>query len=84
MSRSGVSSVVRHEHEVLHGHLSWDEDAQVWYVAETDVPGLATEAATVEEVEDWLLRMVPELVAVNGGAGTGPLPARTSWRSACP
>jgi predicted RNase H-like HicB family nuclease len=26
----------------------WDEEAEVWYVAETDVPGLATEAATVE------------------------------------
>ena len=30
----------------------WDEEAEVWYVAETDVPGLATEAATVEEMEN--------------------------------
>jgi hypothetical protein len=26
----------------------WDADARVWYVSETDIPGLATEAATVE------------------------------------
>lgn len=47
----------------------WDEEAQVWYVAETDVPGLATEAATVEEMEDKLLRMVPELLALNQAPG---------------
>jgi hypothetical protein len=23
----------------------WDKEAEVWYVAETDVPGLATEAS---------------------------------------
>jgi hypothetical protein len=43
----------------------WDKEAEVWYVAETDVPGLATEAATVEEMEDKLLRMVPELLSLN-------------------
>jgi len=47
----------------------WDEEAQVWYVAETDVPGLATEAATVEEMEDKLLRMVPELIELNVAPG---------------
>jgi predicted RNase H-like HicB family nuclease len=43
----------------------WDQEAKVWFVAETDVPGLATEAATVEEMEGKLLRMVPELIALN-------------------
>ncbi len=47
----------------------WDEEAEVWYVAETDVSGLATEAATVEEMEDKLLRMVPEVLALNGAPG---------------
>jgi predicted RNase H-like HicB family nuclease len=40
----------------------WDEEARVWYVAETDVPGLATEAETVEAMEHKLLLMVPELL----------------------
>lgn len=43
----------------------WDAEAGVWYVSETDVPGLATEAATIEELERKLLRMVPELVELN-------------------
>lgn len=46
----------------------WDKEADVWYVAETDVPGLATEAVTVEEMEDKLLRMVPELLSLNDPA----------------
>ena len=47
----------------------WDQEARVWYVAETDVPGLATESATVEEMEEKLLRMVPELLALNETPG---------------
>ncbi|HET9106193.1 MAG TPA: DUF1902 domain-containing protein [Steroidobacteraceae bacterium] len=43
----------------------WDPEASVWYVSESDVPGLATEAPTVEEMERKLLRMVPELVELN-------------------
>jgi hypothetical protein len=43
----------------------WDDEARMWYVAETDVPGLATEAATLEEMEQKLLRMIPELVELN-------------------
>ena len=53
----------------------WDQEAQVWFVAETDVPGLATEAATVEEMESKLLRMVPELIALNEApAASQPVP----------
>lgn len=43
----------------------WDDEACVWYVAESDVPGLATEAATFEELESKLRVMVPELLALN-------------------
>ena len=43
----------------------WDDEAQVWYVAETDVPGLATEAATLEEMERKLMQMIPELLELN-------------------
>jgi predicted RNase H-like HicB family nuclease len=45
----------------------WDAEAHVWYVAESDVPGLVTEAATVEEMESKLLRMIPELLELNEG-----------------
>lgn len=37
---------------------AWDDEAQVWYVEETDVPGLATEAATLEA----LRRKIPVII----------------------
>jgi predicted RNase H-like HicB family nuclease len=44
----------------------WDDEARVWYVAESDVPGLVTEADTIEEMERKLLDMIPELLELNG------------------
>lgn len=29
----------------------WDSEVSVWYVSESNVPGLATEAATLEAME---------------------------------
>lgn len=43
----------------------WDAEARVWYVADTDVPGLATEADTLEQMERKLAVMIPELLALN-------------------
>jgi predicted RNase H-like HicB family nuclease len=43
----------------------WDPEAEVWYVSESDVPGLATEAATIEELKRKLDVMVPELIELN-------------------
>ncbi|MDA8384496.1 MAG: DUF1902 domain-containing protein [Betaproteobacteria bacterium] len=53
----------------------WDAEASVWYVADSDVPGLVTEAATLEELEAKLLRMVPELIELNeSGAAPATVP----------
>ena len=43
----------------------WDEAARVWYVDESDVPGLATEATTFEQLEQKLVVMIPELLELN-------------------
>lgn len=43
----------------------WDEQAGVWYVVESNVPGLAAEAASKEEMESLLAELVPELVQLN-------------------
>ncbi|MBX3706823.1 MAG: DUF1902 domain-containing protein [Pseudomonadales bacterium] len=43
----------------------WDPDASVWYVADSNVPGLATEADTLEQMERKLAVMIPELLALN-------------------
>lgn len=40
----------------------WDPDAGVWFAMSDDVPGLVTEAATLEELERKLHVMIPELL----------------------
>lgn len=44
----------------------WDEEARVWVAESTDVPGLVTEAETIEKLEDKLRIMIPELLELNG------------------
>lgn len=46
----------------------WDGEAGVWVAESDDVPGLATEAATLEELLAKLAVMVPELLEENGVA----------------
>lgn len=43
----------------------WDAEAQVWVATSEDVPGLATEAETMEGVTQKLRAMVPELLRLN-------------------
>ena len=47
-----------------------DEEAQVWVATSDDVPGLATEADTVDALVKKLQSMIPELLDANGYAGT--------------
>jgi predicted RNase H-like HicB family nuclease len=43
----------------------WDPEAGVWYVCESDVPGLVAEASTIEEMNRLLQVRVPELLELN-------------------
>ncbi len=43
----------------------WDEEAMVWVATSDDVPGLATEADTMERLIEKLRVMIPELLVVN-------------------
>ena len=42
-----------------------DELAGVWVATSEDVPGLVTEAATLEDLQDKVLIMIPELLEAN-------------------
>lgn len=44
----------------------WDAEAKVWYVAETNVPGLSVEAKTPDDLLEKLDCAVPELLELNG------------------
>ena len=46
----------------------WDPEASVWVAESEDVPGLVTEAETVEQLIAKLQVMVPELLEANGFA----------------
>lgn len=46
--------------------VKWDEEARVWYVDESNVPGLVTEAETIEAMLAKLEVMVPEMLDENG------------------
>ncbi len=43
----------------------WDAEAQIWVAESEDVPGLATGAATLDELVDKLNTMIPELLELN-------------------
>ncbi len=52
----------------------WDEEAMVWVATSDDVPGLATEGDTLENLIEKLKVMIPELLEANGEAKEGDIP----------
>jgi predicted RNase H-like HicB family nuclease len=51
----------------------WDDEAKVWVATSDDVPGLATEAETMEELSKKLEVMIPELLTENDYIYTGEI-----------
>jgi predicted RNase H-like HicB family nuclease len=47
-------------------NAEWDPEAKVWVATSDDVPGLITEAETVEGLTEKLSVMIPELLEANG------------------
>ncbi len=43
----------------------WDSEAEVWVATSEDVPGLVTEAETIELLASKLRVMIPELIFAN-------------------
>lgn len=43
----------------------WDDEARVWVASSEDVPGLVTEADSLEALAAKLAVMVPELLELN-------------------
>ena len=52
--------------KVLFIRAEWDDEAKVWVATSDDVPGLATEADTLEQLSTKLESMVPDLLDANG------------------
>jgi len=49
-----------------HVEAVWDPDASVWVATSDDVPGLVTEADTLETLAERLRVMIPDILAANG------------------
>jgi predicted RNase H-like HicB family nuclease len=45
----------------------WDPEAMVWWAESAHIPGLATEARTLEQLEGNVLDIAPELLRLNLG-----------------
>jgi hypothetical protein len=81
------------ERTELRVHLDYDDEARVWYVAKSDIPGLSLEAATPSELLSRIVEAAPELIELNTGmiarvVDAGPVgesngrprhPARRPW-----
>lgn len=50
---------------IFHVQADWDHEAGVWVATSDDVPGLATEAPTIEALAEKLRIMIPELLEAN-------------------
>jgi hypothetical protein len=48
----------------------WDDEPRVWVATIEDIPGLATEADTVEALTAKLKVIIPELLACSGHKAT--------------
>ena len=49
----------------FHVLIAWDDEASVWYVRDSDLPGLVAEADTVDALREKLPPRVRELVDLN-------------------
>ena len=58
----------------VHIRAFWDDEAKVWVAHSDDVPGLVTEAQSVDQLVEKLKTLIPELLAENGINATGDIP----------
>ena len=60
MMRKPVPRVIE-----LYVHLAYDDEAEVWYVARSDIPGLRLEANDPQSLIQRLMECAPELIELN-------------------
>jgi len=69
-SMSGVSRPCAYEDDMKRISIivkaTWDDEANVWVAETDDIDGLSTEADTFEMLKEKVLRMIPELIQLNG------------------
>lgn len=61
----------------------WDEEALVWIATSDDVPGLVTEAATMEQLIPKLKILIPDLLQANAMFAEGEAAADNAKTGFC-
>ena len=51
--------------EKFYVEAEWDEEAKIWYVADTNIPGLSTEGETLELLTERVEQVASELISAN-------------------
>lgn len=59
-------------------YAKWDDDAQVWFVEQSNIPGLVTEAPTTKQFIKHIQELVPDLIQLNGADGVD-VPVELLW-----
>lgn len=55
--------------DALEVHLAFDHEAKVWYIADSDIPGLHLEADSPIKLLERIIAAAPELIELNGSKG---------------
>lgn len=42
--------------------VAWDSEVEVWWISKTPIPGLVTEAPTLDALHQKLVVMIPEML----------------------
>ena len=66
-------------HKIYHVKAVWDAEAEVFY-AETDIPGLHVEAATMTEFFQAVEELAPQMIVANDS----PLPSNRAEQTRRP
>lgn len=57
-----MSKAIKNNYVVV---CAWDEEAAVWYIQESEVPGLSIEAPTRDAMNNRIVQAIPELLRLN-------------------
>jgi predicted RNase H-like HicB family nuclease len=63
-----------------HVLATWDDEAKVWVAESDDVPGLITEAESVDKLVAKLKVLIPELLDANGLPDADEIPFELTSR----
>ena len=63
---AGCAGYCRNRNKAYFVRAEWDAEAAVWAATSDDVPGLVTEADTIEALDAKLKNRAPELLEANG------------------